>query len=477
MTSTPSVLAALLLLATSAATQTATDWHRAAFVRVEVDRRDGVVGELLPVRIVIGVERIALQQHAVQLFRRQLGWPVQVVAPWFAGADRPGDPAGPTIVVNDAVVTAVARTDESRNGSVFAVLAVERRLPLTAAGERRLLAPQLRLAFASGWRTDFVQGRVPLDRTEVVVDGAEVVLSVRDLPDEGRPSNFTGAVGAFTVRATATPRELAVGESLRVELVVSGDGDLHGFAPPPVGAPGFHVFGVLDRGGERERVLVYELSPLDVTVQAVPPIGLAFYAPGSTPPWRTAWTEAMPLCVHAAGAPPATGAVPDIVPPPPPVRESTEQDLVDIQSAGAMARDCARGWPDAAVVAILAAPWLLAASWWLFSARRRTPSSASAADLARELLAAAERRDLDLMSLFDRYLAARHAVAIDRDAGPEASLETLRAAGLPDALVQRTLRIRQSLVAGRYLGVSAGVAAAAHQLVLDLESAAARPGP
>ena len=69
----------------------------------------------------------------------------------------------------------------------------------------------------------------------VEVDRAPVV--VRALPEEGRPIGFTGAVGRFDVRASASPREVSVGDpiTLTIEVTDLGDGssiDLANLRPP-----------------------------------------------------------------------------------------------------------------------------------------------------------------------------------------------------------------------------------------------------
>ena len=73
----------------------------------------------------------------------------------------------------------------------------------------------------------------------VEVDRAPVV--VRPLPEEGRPNGFTGAVGRFQVRASASPREVSVGDpiTLTIEVTDMGDGssiDLANLRPPDLRA-------------------------------------------------------------------------------------------------------------------------------------------------------------------------------------------------------------------------------------------------
>lgn len=69
-----------------------------------------------------------------------------------------------------------------------------------------------------------------------VVKSQEVKLKVLPLP-EGKPANFTGAVGDFSMSATATPNELAVGDPLAVDITIDGSGNFDALNPPSLMPP------------------------------------------------------------------------------------------------------------------------------------------------------------------------------------------------------------------------------------------------
>lgn len=50
-------------------------------------------------------------------------------------------------------------------------------------------------------------------------------LQVLALPLEGRPANFRGAVGRFTLQASAAPKQLKVGETAKFSVTVLGEGN------------------------------------------------------------------------------------------------------------------------------------------------------------------------------------------------------------------------------------------------------------
>ncbi|WP_296146986.1 BatD family protein [uncultured Flavobacterium sp.] len=57
-------------------------------------------------------------------------------------------------------------------------------------------------------------------------------INVKALPEAGKPDDFTGAVGKFTFTAKPTKTELKHGESLDLEVSVSGNGNLKLFTLP-----------------------------------------------------------------------------------------------------------------------------------------------------------------------------------------------------------------------------------------------------
>ena len=62
-----------------------------------------------------------------------------------------------------------------------------------------------------------------------------IQVDVRALPEEGRPFDFSGAVGTLTARASADVRDVDVGDSLKVSVEWSGRGNLEFFELPDLG--------------------------------------------------------------------------------------------------------------------------------------------------------------------------------------------------------------------------------------------------
>lgn len=70
-----------------------------------------------------------------------------------------------------------------------------------------------------------------------VVKSQEVKIKVLPLPTEGKPEHFSGAVGDFSISATASPNELVVGDPLAVDITVDGIGNFDALNPPSLMPP------------------------------------------------------------------------------------------------------------------------------------------------------------------------------------------------------------------------------------------------
>ncbi|MEX1044677.1 MAG: BatD family protein [Chthoniobacterales bacterium] len=90
-------------------------------------------------------------------------------------------------------------------------------------------------------------GNLPMPgfgRAEVIeVRTGARTLEVKALPTEGRPDNFAGAIGQFTLRAQAAPKKTGVGEPVTLSLAVEGRGNFEAVSAPELtGEDGWRVY-------------------------------------------------------------------------------------------------------------------------------------------------------------------------------------------------------------------------------------------
>lgn len=85
-------------------------------------------------------------------------------------------------------------------------------------------------------RRDFFGG-VIYSSTNKVVTAGKRTINVKSLPEEGKPANFSGAVGDFNFFVEASKKILNAGESLQLKVSVKGSGNLKLFQIPEVKVP------------------------------------------------------------------------------------------------------------------------------------------------------------------------------------------------------------------------------------------------
>ena len=64
----------------------------------------------------------------------------------------------------------------------------------------------------------------------------ELSIMVKDLPEEGKPEDFNGAVGDFTFDLKAEPREIKVGDPITLKMIIKGVGNFNTVTCPKLEA-------------------------------------------------------------------------------------------------------------------------------------------------------------------------------------------------------------------------------------------------
>lgn len=92
------------------------------------------------------------------------------------------------------------------------------------------------LAIVPSSRRDIFGSRIR-QNTERAVSAGNRTINVKPLPEDGKPLDFTGAVGNFDLKVTANKTELKATEALQAKIEVSGRGNLKLFELPGLKLP------------------------------------------------------------------------------------------------------------------------------------------------------------------------------------------------------------------------------------------------
>lgn len=80
-------------------------------------------------------------------------------------------------------------------------------------------------------------GRPLMTKVPKTVTAGSRTINVKPLPEQGKPSDFKGAVGDFSFKVTTTKTQLNATESLQAKIQVSGKGNLKLFQLPKLTVP------------------------------------------------------------------------------------------------------------------------------------------------------------------------------------------------------------------------------------------------
>ncbi|GGI56069.1 BatD family protein [Winogradskyella haliclonae] len=85
-------------------------------------------------------------------------------------------------------------------------------------------------------RYDIFGNRIVRKVPQSITSGSRTI-NVKPLPEQGKPADFNGAVGNFTLNVSSTKMSLDAGESLQAKVEVSGKGNLKLFELPKLSVP------------------------------------------------------------------------------------------------------------------------------------------------------------------------------------------------------------------------------------------------
>lgn len=113
-----------------------------------------------------------------------------------------------------------------------------------------------------------------------------VKLKIHRLPEEGQPATFSGLVGKPSLVVTVTPRNVSLGETVRVAVMLRGNGNLWDARdplPPLENAEVFRSRPVLrvDRGAKLSvaRHFIYDVVPRKEGDLVIPEIVVPYFDP------------------------------------------------------------------------------------------------------------------------------------------------------------------------------------------------------
>ena len=371
-------------------------------LRLTAPQRDLYVGETAPVELTLSI------REGVRV--------TEVTAPMFEGTgftvSRPQD-GQPT------------QTTEVVDGVRWVVASFPLAITPVSAGQFPLVGKMEVTAYFPGGRRRFggmtddplfdsffgggSQRKIPL-ATEART------AHVLPLPEEGRPASFTGAIGTFTVEASAAPTKVTVGDPVTLTVKVAGKGNFDRLSIPSMesGAdwktyPANSKFEPTDAlGTSGRRISEQAVVPLSAKIAAIPARPFSYFDPDRR---RYVELATQPVALTVEGAPrSASGTAPAGAPRATQAGPEVERTGVDGAEWELAPNQIAAG-PPADTETVATRPWFLGlqllpllllatGTWW---ARRRDRLHA---DPAHHRRLAARRRVDEEIGAMQRAAAA-----------------------------------------------------------------------
>lgn len=271
-----------------------------------------------------------------------------------------------------------AQRQETRDGGTFQVVEFHSALTPASAGSVTVGPVTMSMGVVgqrSGGRGHgFFFGGMTQEPVELA--SQPLALDVLPLPEQGKPPDFSGAVGRFALAVRATPLELAVGDPVTLTYTLSGEGDLASVTPPALaGSDTLRVYPVQAAAvpaGNAAGTRVFEqvVIPQQPGPQRLPPVRFSWFDPEARA-YRTAEQPPITLTVRPApqgsgpqivGGPAATTGRPE---------EALGRDIVFIKEApGTLAPIGSGLWLSPLFWAVQLVPLLVLGAAMLVARRR-----------------------------------------------------------------------------------------------------------
>ena len=113
----------------------------------------------------------------------------------------------------------------------------------------------------------------------------KLVIDVKELP-AGKPSNFSGGVGEFTISSSINTQELKTNDAVTIKLIISGTGNMKLINTPEVAFPqDFEIydpkvdnkFNLTRNGLSGNKVIEYLAIPRHAGTYTIPPIEFSYF--------------------------------------------------------------------------------------------------------------------------------------------------------------------------------------------------------
>lgn len=219
-------------------------------------------------------------------------------------------------VKREQVVNGTSYTVFSFQSAITAVKAGTLEIPEASLDARLQLPGKMPQGFDSFFGNLPIPQGMFSDNRDVTLKTKPVQIEILPLPKDGRPADFSGAVGKFSMEASVSPKKAAAGEPVTMKVSVAGQGNFEGMgAPLLTGDEGWRTYPPSDKfqstdavGFTGEKVFEFPLIARQDQTRT-PGVQFSFFDPSSEK-FVVLTQDPLEVNAKAGGAPPIASATP-----------------------------------------------------------------------------------------------------------------------------------------------------------------------
>jgi len=136
-----------------------------------------------------------------------------------------------------------------------------------------------RSAFNDFFQDDFFNGFFGrYEQRPITTEAPKIDISIMPLPDEGKPTDYSGALGDFTLDVSAEPTNVMVGDPITLTMKVKGDGNWATVSVPQLASvDGFKLYDPQVEGRQQSKVFEQVIIPTREEITEIPVINFSFF--------------------------------------------------------------------------------------------------------------------------------------------------------------------------------------------------------
>lgn len=116
------------------------------------------------------------------------------------------------------------------------------------------------------------------ERYPLNLSSAYVPVTIMDLPKEGKPANFGGALGNYNFDLQANPRKVKVGDPITLKMTISGDGNIKTVNIPSLSlGDNFKVYEPQVKQSQSSKTFEQVIIPKSENVKEIPEASFIFF--------------------------------------------------------------------------------------------------------------------------------------------------------------------------------------------------------